>query len=1052
MRCLVRTTLALLGAVALLPAPGAAQQGGATISGRVATDAGTPLGNASVFLQGMNIGAITSDDGQYSITVPASRVTGQPATLTARRIGYKEVSARITLSAGQITHDFTLASNPIQLEGIVVTALGIQRDKRSLGVAQQSVNADELTAARDPNVVNSLSGKVAGVEITNDGPTGGSSRIVIRGENSITGNNQPLFIIDGIPIDNTAPRNNGFGRSGGNTGIDFGNAAQDINPNDIESISILKGANAAALYGSRAANGAVVITTKTGKGSKGLGITASQNLTFENPLRLPDFQNVYGQGSGGQFEYKDGKGGGISDNVNRSWGPKMDGRPIVQWWSNGQPAPWVPAPNNVRDFFETGRTSTTNVAVTAASDRADIRLGVTNLDIKGMYPTNTLRRLNTSLNGGAQITPKLSARATLDYIRDDGHDRPTNGYDGNSALFNIEIWGGRQRDLAHLKNYIAPDGSQIGPNHTTTNNPYWIVYMDPNDDSRDRVIGSAQVTYKFTDWLSGMFRTGTDWYRQWQKQIFADGNIAVDYSGGAFFEQLMFNRETNTDFLLTADRDVTSKLNVTLNVGGNRRDNSVRQNNDGTPHLVIPGTYNIANSAVTPQVSAFQSDRRTNSLYGQAQFAWNNYLFMDVTGRNDWSSTLPAENNSYFYPSVSGSFVFTDAIPATRLGGFLSYGKLRGGWTQVGNDADPYQLQNTFTPNTPFGSVPIFTVPNSIPNPDLKPEKTRSWEVGAELRFLNDRLALDGTYYNKLTSNQIIPAQISSTSGFTSAVLNSGSISNKGVELQLNATPIRDLGGFGWDVTVNFAKNKSEVVSLYKDLQTVVLGSYWGLNVEARKGEAYGALVGNPFLRDGQGNLILLNGLPQIDPQQRVLGHYTPDWVGGIQNRFHYKDFDLSFLFDTKQGGQIFSTTEMFGTESGVLASTLKGREQGETLAEGGGLIVPGVNPDGTPNTTKVTAQAYWNATFQLHEPFVYDASFIKLREVKLGYSAPASLTNRLRISTLYLALVGRNLWLHTNVPDIDPESAFDNSNVQGIEFAQFPTARSFGFLVNITP
>ena len=472
----------------------------------------------------------------------------------------------------------------------------------------------------------------------------------------------------------------------------------------------------------------------------------------------------------------------------------------------------------------------------------------------------------------------------------------------------------------------------------------------------------------------------------------------------------------------------------------------------GTDHLVIPGTYNIGNSAVTPDVDQQERNRQTNSLYGQAQFAYNNYLFVDVTGRNDWSSTLPSANNSYFYPSVSGSLVFTDAFPSTNLGGFLTYGKLRASWTQVGNDADPYQLAISYNASTPFGSIPRFAVPNQVPNADLKPEKTRSWETGLELRFLHDRMSLDATYYDKLTSNQIIPAQVSGASGYTSAVLNAGAVSNKGVELQLGATPIKTEGGFTWDVNVNFAKNKSEVVSLYQDLETVVLASYWSLTVEARQGEAYGALYGTPLLRDDQGRLITVNGFPQPDPQKRVLGHYTPDWTGGIQNRFAYKNFDFSFLFDTKQGGEIFSVTERFGEESGVHASSLRGRETAQTLDEGGGLVVPGVNKDGTPNTTKVTAQAYFNALFQIHEPYVFDASYVKLREVKFGYAVPSSVSGKLGISSAYVALVGRNLWLHTSVPDIDPETAFSSGNAQGLEFGQFPSARSFGFMVNVTP
>lgn len=1035
--------LALAFTLVVFPASLAAQE--ATISGRVSSEGGIPLANVSVFLEGMNVGTLTREGGSYSFTVAAANVRGQKATLTARMIGYKAQSVEITLSPGAITQDFALSQNAVQLEGMVVTALGISREKRSLGVAQQSVTAEELTAARENNIVNSLVGKVAGVNITNAGPTGGSSRIVIRGANSIAGNNQPLFVVDGIPIDNSSSAR----ATGG--GYDYGNTAQDINPDNIESISILKGANAAALYGSRAANGAVVITTKSGKGSNGLGIQASQNLTFETPLRLPDFQNKYGQGSGGKYEYVDGRGGGISDNVNRSWGPPLDGRLIKQWWSNGEPAPWLPHPDRVREFFRTGRTSTTNASVSAASEKADIRLGITNLNALGMLPTNTVKRLNTSLNAGANVNEKLGVRASLQYVKSSAHNRPGTGYDNRNVLQDV-IWSGRQLDNAKLRNFKNPDGTQRSPSHTTVDNPYWVLYMNSNDDTRDRVIGVGSITYKFNDWLTGAFRSGTDWYRDWRRERYADGMIGIDYAGGAFQESVRFNRETNTDFLLTAERDVTSKLNVTVNVGGNQRVQRFSMSSQGTDHLVIPGTYNIGNSAVIPDVDQREENRQTNSLYGQAQFAYNNYLFLDLTGRNDWSSTLPDGNNSYFYPSVSGSLVFTDAFPSANLGGFLTYGKLRASWTQVGNDADPYQLAVTYSPSTPFGSIPRFAVPNQVPNSNLKPEKTRSWEAGLELRFLNDRMSLDATYYDKLTSNQIIPAQVSGASGYTSAVLNAGAVSNKGVEIQLGATPIRTEGGFSWDVNVNFAKNNSKVVDLYQDLETVVLASYWSLTVEARKGEPYGALYGTPFLRDDQGRLITVDGFPQPDPQKRVLGHYTPDWTGGIQNRFAYKNFDFSFLFDAKQGGQIFSASNMFGNMSGVLATSLRGRETAQALEDGGGLLVEGVNKDGTPNTTKVTAQDYFNALFQLHEPYVYDASFVKLREVKLGYAVPSSLSGKLGISSAYVALVGRNLWLHTGVPNIDPETAFSNGNAQGLEHGQFPSARSFGFMINVTP
>jgi TonB-linked SusC/RagA family outer membrane protein len=1022
-----------------------------TVTGQVTGSDGKPLSGVIVTVKGTNVRAVTDASGRYSIDVPAS---GQQLVFSGQAVGSRE--AAISGS----TVNVSLTSQALALEGLVVTALGITQQQKAVGTAVQSVRGEELTQARETNIVNALSGKVSGVTVTNAGPQGGSSRIVIRGAGSIKGNNQPLFIVDGVPIDNSASQNEtvrGNGRTGYG-GYDYGNAAQDVNPNDIESISVLKGPNAAALYGSRAANGAIVITTKSGKNSRGLGITASQNVTFETPLRLPDYQNQYGQGNAGTFEYVDGAGGGDNDGFDESWGPACDGRMIPQFFSNGEPAPFVCHPDNVRSFFDTGRTLTTNVALATSTDKSNIRLSVTNLDTDGMYPGNRLQRLTGALNGGVTLTSKLRADASVQYINADGRNRPGTGYDAANPMEQF-VWFGRTVDVGLLQQRRDESGEQFNWNHNYHNNPYWLALENQNDDQRDRVIGNVQANYQFTPWLSGMVRSGTDWYRDWRKRTYAAGTIALeaDPTTGGFEEEMIFNRETNTDFLLTANRDLSSALGLTLNFGGNRRVATNRYNSEASYQLTVPGTYNVGNSAVNPTLFAEEREKKINSLYGQAQFALNNFWFVDVTGRNDWSSTLPAGNNSYFYPSVSSSFVFTDAFPSF-LSSVLSYGKVRGGWARVGNDADPYQLQLTFSPNTPFGSIGRFAVPNQIPNAGLKPEETTSWEAGAELRFLDDRLGLDATYYDQRTDNQILAASVSSTSGFTSRVLNAGTIRNKGVELQLNATPIRTDGGFEWDVNVNYARNRNRVEELYGDLQTVSLNStgYWGLTVEARKGEPYGALYGTPYLRDDQGRLIVDdNGFPQGDPQKVVLGHYSPDWTGGLNNTFRYRNVDFSFLLDTKQGGSIFSVTNMFGMYAGVLKGTEQNRcEFGATnTCATNGVLVNGVHEDGSPNTTRVNPQRlYEDALFQLHEAWVYDASFVKLREVKLGYNLPQSLSRRVGISGANLSLVGRNLWLNTDVPNIDPETAFSSGNTQGLEFGQLPSARSIGFNVTVTP
>ena len=1027
-------------ALAGLPALAQAQQS-TVVTGRVTGEGGEPIQGVSVGVPQIGVGGLSNVDGEYSFTIPVANATGT-ARIVARRIGYSPYSADIALSGGTVRHDISLERTISQLEQVVTTALGIEQEWRAVGVAVQEVSGDELSEARETNIVNALSGKISGVAVTNAGPQGGSSRIVIRGANSIAGNNQPLFIIDGVPVDNSAPANTlsrtdqrvGYG------GVDYGNAVQDINPNDIESISVLKGPNAAALYGSRAANGAIIITTKSGKGRDGYGVTVTQNLSFETPLRLPDYQNEYGQGFDGEFEFVDGLGGGTNDGVDESWGPRLDGAPRAQFFGVG---PWVAAPDNVENFFETGRTSTTNLAFAGSTDRSNIRISGTYLNQNGIYPGNILERLTAQVNGGARLTDKLSADASVQYTNADGQNRPGTGYDGNNVMQQF-VWFGRQVNTALLRDYDNEDGTPYNWNYNYHNNPYWIALKNDNMDARDRIIGSASMRYQFNNWLTGSVRTGTDWYRDWRKRTYA--NNTIDWPEGAFGEELIFNQESNAEFLMTATPSLLERIGLTLNFGGNVRNETYQFNSEGAGQLVVPNVFNIGNSAVTPDVEAYQEEKRVNSLLGSAQFAYNDYFFVDVTGRNDWSSTLPEENNSYFYPSVSTSLVFTDLFPQATMNDLLPYGKFRASWTRVGNDAEPFQTIAVFSASTPFGSVPRYAVPNTIANATLKPEETTAWETGLELRFLDERLVVDATYYDKETDNQIMATPISAASGFTNQVLNAGKISNKGIELMLDAMPVRLDNGFSWNATLNFARNRSKVEELYGDIQTVSLNGvgYWGLTVEARKGEAYGALYGNAYLRDEDGNLILDEGLPQANPQKEVLGHYTPDWTAGLTNTVRYGNFDFSFMFDMKQGGELFSVTNMFGRYAGVLEETLVGRE--------GGLVIEGVNADGTPNTTNVTAQAYNHSLYGIHEASIFDASYIKLREVKLGWSLGPNLAARLGAQDAYISLVGRNLWLGTDVPHIDPETAFTAGNAQGLEFGQFPSTRSFGFNITVTP
>lgn len=1053
-------------AVGLLVAAGApaetlAQQTG-VITGTVQDTGGRTMWGVQVSIPGTRLGGITDPQGRFRIpNVPVGE-----HTVRIELIGYETVTRTVTVAPDQtVLLDVTLTQGVVAMEGLVVTAMGISRQERAIGSAVQTIQPEPLQQARETNIVSALSGRAAGVQVRSTGTQGGSARVVIRGANSFTGENQPLFVVDGVPVNNSAPRITGGAGAGTNAGaIDYGNAASDINPNDIESITILKGPNAAALYGSRAANGAIVITTRSGRsalGRPGGVINVSQNVTFERPLRLPDYQNVYGQGRRGEFSYVDGRGGGLYDGVDESWGPPMDGRLICQFDSprdsagNCQPTPWVPRPNNVRDFFETGRTLTTNVSFAAATDNANMRLSVTNLDMDGMYPEMRLGQLTTALSGGASLLDRLDVNGSVQYIRRDGRNQPGVGYLGTNPMQQF-IWFGRQVDTRALRNYRNEDGSIFNWNHNYFGNPFFMARENSNQHDRGRIIGNVGLTYHLNPWLSARVAVGTDWYEDLRVRRYAHGNVGLGFAQqGGLYEQQTTRRETNTDFIVTANRQITPSISLSTNAGASRRVSEARFNDMGTNQLNVPGVFNFSNASTTPIFFNRFEEKRINSIYGQAQVGFGDVLYVDVTGRNDWSSTLPEGNNSYFYPSVSTSLIVSDLVPGLKNGSPLSFAKLRASWARVGNDADPYLTNLVYAAAAPWGGSPNFTVPTQLPNLDLRPEQTTSIEVGADLRFFRDRVGLDVTYYSSESLDQIVPVQVSATSGYTSRVMNAGLMTNKGVELLGTFVPVDLPNGFRWEVAANYARNRNEVVRLAEDLETLVLGTYWSLQVQARRGEPYGALYGRKYVRDDQGRIVVgPNGIPlnTNENPMGVIGNYNPDWTGSLTNTFRYRNLDLSFMLDTQQGGKVFSVTQYFGTYAGVLRETLEGRCVGAADCAQNGLLFDGVYADGTPNTTRVSAEDFWPAHFGLHEPFVLDASFVKLRELRLGYNLPPSLTSRMRLSSANVALVGRNLWLSTPMPHIDPEVSFDASNVQGLEFGSLPSARSFGLFLSVTP
>jgi TonB-linked SusC/RagA family outer membrane protein len=1016
----------------------------ASITGTVTdSDSGDLIPGVNIFLTELQRGAATDADGRYVISgVPEGRYR-----VVATFVGYERFNSTIEVGAQNVEFNIELRMSVLGLEDIVVTAFGVQREQRSLGYASQSISSEAVSRIRETNFVNTLQGKMAGVEITgSSGSLGGSSRIVLRGVSSLSGENQPLFIVDGVYIDNS---NFDPGREFGQ-GVDFGNAAMDINPNDIESITVLKGPNAAALYGSRAANGAIIITTRDGRGTgrEGIGISVNSSVTFEDILILPDMQNEYGQGQFGQFSWVDGRGGGIYDGGDESWGPPLDGRMINQW-PDGSPREWIARPNNVRDYFNTGVSFDNNISLAGNYDQANFRLSFTDLRQDGMFPAESLDRNTVGLNTGVQLSDDLRIDARANYFRLIGRNRPSVGYTGDNPMQQLTQWYGRQLDTRRLReNYIDENGRPINWNYNYFDNPFWVQYLNGNRQERERFLGNVTGRYNVNEWLALSGLVGTDTYNERREDWTAV--FSVTDPDGRYFENVRNVNELTANFMAEFNQNLTEDFYLSGRVGTEVQSRTYRFNSAEAPGLNVPYVYTISNSSVRPNVTDFKSQKRINSLFGAATFGFRDYLYLDVTGRNDWSSTLPIQNNSYFYPSASLSFVFTDAFDMNL--NWLTYGKLRGGWTKVGNDTEPYQLQAVFNAANPFGDRTSYSLSNTIPNTELKPEEIYSVEVGGELRFLNNRLGLDLTWYQQTAKNQILAADISRASGYTQQYINAGEIQNRGFEIALDATPVQN-ANFLWNLNVNWATNNNKVISLVDGLDSFIHYGSWDVTSESRPGMQVGTLFGRGFLRDDNGNIIVNNsGIPMVDPEIKPFGSYQADWTGGVMNTFNYRGLALSFLVDAKYGGKLTSTTYMFGRYTGILKETLEGREGG-LIFDGGRWADGAVKQDGSPNDIVVEAQTFNERTFFGNaESHIFDATYVKLRELRVGYALPLNWLTELPFRSVDVALVGRNLWIiHKDAPHIDPETAFNAGNVQGFESNQFPSTRSIGFNVRFT-
>ena len=1023
-----------------------------------------PTAKRAIFIynSGTTIGILTDEEGKFELELPDS--------VSILLITYPEYKSQ-QFHLGDATDIVVrLLRMEAKMDDVVITALGIPREERALGYGYTKVDPKSATENRDANFMNTLSGKVAGLQVTktNGGP-GSSSRVLLRGISSLGGQNQPLFVVDGVPVDNTT---RGSGGTWG--GVDFGSPISNINPDDIASITVLKGPNAAALYGSRAGNGVVIITTKSGSARKGIGVSFNSNLTIDQPYILRKFQNVYGAGNNGKFESDADSIPFFNTALEAdSWGPRMEGQVYRDW--DDSLRTYSPQPNNWRDFFQTGITSTNSLSFDGGTEDRGFRLSYTDLRNKGTAPNSTYSRNNLVFRATAKMVDRIHLDVKANYIHQEAVNR-INQSDGRGAGRNFNFMP-RNISLSSLENYATAGGNEkiwYSP-WAWQSNPYWRSFEDRNSDSRDRLIGLARASIDLTDWMSFSLRSGMDFYRDFRTARTATGSFANP--AGDYSESFIFFKEQNTDFLLQANRKLGDKWQLGGNVGGNLMRASYADEFSKAERLAIPHFYHVNFGEEPALFFANKSREEIYSLYGAANVAYNNFLYLDVTARNDWSSTLPITNNSYFYPSANLSFVWSEAFD---LGiDAINFGKIRASAAAVGNDTDPHQLDIFYQGNGSYLGNPRNTIDPQRPPSDLRPSRSNSYELGLDLRMFSNRFLVDLTVYRAQTIDHILAADIAASSGFSTALINAGETRSTGFELMLKAEWLRK-SKFSWMTSVALSRNRSQVISLTEDLENLQLASQWGVTVEARPGNLYGDIVGIAIAKDENGNRLVNDQGMYIKDGFEVLGNVQPDLLMGVTNAVQIGNLNISFLVDFKIGGDIYAASNMYAMGySGNFVETLEGREEwyaseaareeqgvassdwtatGGFLAEGvyaPETVIDGQDVGGQTNTTYVNPELYWaqfsNWGDELHEPHVYDASFVKLREIAVSYPLPTAWAEKLHAQGIGVSLVGRNLWIiHKNLPNLDPESFYSNGNGQGIEYGSYPGPRSIGINLNV--
>ena len=1018
-------------------------QQNAKVTGTV-EDALGPVAGASVVIKGTTNGTMTDMDGNFTLDGVKN---GDIIQISF--IGY---ATQEIPYAGQASLSVHLEEDTQKLDEVVVTALGMKRDKKALGYAMQELKGDELLSSREPNLANSLSGKVSGLQIVrSSNGVGGSSKIVLRGNSSLTGSNQPLIVVDGTPMDNFT---GGVDDVWGNSGADMGNGLSDINPEDIESMTVLKGASAAALYGSRAGNGVILITTKSGRKNEGLGITVNAGITAESIFLKPDMQNSFGQGSVGVY-----------DNQSRlSWGPKAEGQTVTDWLGRQVP---LQTYDNIDAFFHTGTSFNEGVSFQQNVNGTSVFASINRSDDAGITPESKLNKTNVTLRATTFLdkTEKWKVDAKVNYINMNAHNRPIQGVNPSNA-FNTIYGLPRSLNVKEFKSSVDEEGNMIwwDASKNPQENPYWVTKYRQNNDTRNRLLGNVSLKYAPTNWFDIELRGGTDYYTTTKNEkVYTGGNTSPR---GLYNEGSETFYENNYSFLATARKDnLLDRLGGFVTFGGNLMMQQRTKMNASAGELLVPDLFSLNNGINKPTVTSELIRRKMNSLYGSLQLNWDGYLFLDVTARNDWSSTMSKDNRSYFYPSVSLSGVISDMLP--KIGGnmpeWFTFAKVRASYAEVGNDLDPYQLYNNYTVGKDENGNTTAAPGQILFDSSVRSELIKSWEAGFDVRFLQNRLGLDFAWYKTNATRQLLNLPLDPFAGYSSRKVNAGNIQNEGLEISLNGAIFQspDVQGFNWNATAQFSLNRNKIIDLYPGVTLYDIKTLDAIQIVAAQGSYYGDIYGQTFLRvtdkdsPHYGKVIVGDdGLPLISAEKSKVGNQSPDWMLGLTNSFSYKGFNLSFLVDFRIGGDIYSATASNLFVRGNAAGTVVNGERQD-------FVVPNtvVRKDGgyVENNVPVTHQNYWErigstGNYGLPEVFTYDATNIRLRNITLGYTFNRAMLKKTPFLRLNLSATCNNVWMiHYNLPGIDPESvSATNTNATGFENGAAPTSRSFTFNVTV--